>query len=217
YAFGERWGPEAGKKDKIFGFLPGNGVHDIHMNQANVGQFVGDDGVYQDGALLLQFPAQNQWVGIFLKFQSQTWHSDDHTGHRIEGDVSGPPSDPQRPPNPFGPDTPPSPEAPDGAVRIVSALVNPTQSPEVETVTLLNVTSQSVDLSGWRLLDRDKNAMALEGHIAAGDTLRITLKPPVMLPNKGGLVTLLNADGLRVDGVNYTKAQASLPGFSVKF
>ena len=37
YAFGERWGPES-IKDKIFGFLPGNGVHDIHMNQANVGK-----------------------------------------------------------------------------------------------------------------------------------------------------------------------------------
>jgi uncharacterized protein YukJ len=32
YAFGERWGPEAGKKDKYFGFKPGNGIHDIHMN-----------------------------------------------------------------------------------------------------------------------------------------------------------------------------------------
>ena len=35
YAFGERWGPENGLKDKVFGFQPGNGVHDIHMNQGN--------------------------------------------------------------------------------------------------------------------------------------------------------------------------------------
>jgi uncharacterized protein YukJ len=33
YAFGERWGPEEGKKDQYFDFLPGNGVHLIHMNQ----------------------------------------------------------------------------------------------------------------------------------------------------------------------------------------
>jgi uncharacterized protein YukJ len=39
YAFGAPWGPETGKKDKTFGFLPGNGVHDIHMKQANVGRF----------------------------------------------------------------------------------------------------------------------------------------------------------------------------------
>ena len=32
--FGQRWGPEQTTKDKIFGFLPGNGVHDVHMNQA---------------------------------------------------------------------------------------------------------------------------------------------------------------------------------------
>ncbi len=39
-------GPEP-VKDKIFGFRPGNGVHDIHMNQGNVGRFVSDDGVWQ--------------------------------------------------------------------------------------------------------------------------------------------------------------------------
>ena len=45
YAFGERWGPERNTTDKIFGFSPGNGVHDIHMNQGNAGRFTGDDGV----------------------------------------------------------------------------------------------------------------------------------------------------------------------------
>ena len=44
YAFGERWGPVEDNPDKIFGFQPGNGVHDIHMNQGNSGQFVRDDG-----------------------------------------------------------------------------------------------------------------------------------------------------------------------------
>ncbi len=217
YAFGQRWGPEEGKKDKIFGFMPGNGVHDIHMNQANVGRFVADDGVYQDGALLLHFPHQNQWVGIFLKFQSQTWHTDDTTGHQIRAEVSGPPSDSGISPRPFDPGFLPTPEAPDGAVRIVGALANPVVSPEVETVTLLNTTGQTVDLRGWRILDRDKNAMDLSGSITAGDTVRITLKPPVVLPNKGGQITLLNADGLRVDGVAYTERDASLPGFSIAF
>ena len=52
FAFGERWGPENDKKDSYFGFLPGNGIHDIHMNQGNVGRWKDDDGVWQDGALL---------------------------------------------------------------------------------------------------------------------------------------------------------------------
>ena len=38
YAFGQRWGPEDAK-DKYFGFRPGSGVHDIHMNQGNAGRF----------------------------------------------------------------------------------------------------------------------------------------------------------------------------------
>ena len=32
YAFGAKWGPEKGKPDKYFKFVPGNGIHDIHMN-----------------------------------------------------------------------------------------------------------------------------------------------------------------------------------------
>ena len=56
YAFGERWGPERGKPDKIFRFEPGNGVHDIHMNQGNDPGHRSDDGVWQDGGLLLRSP-----------------------------------------------------------------------------------------------------------------------------------------------------------------
>ena len=193
YAFGERWGPE-NTKDKIFGFLPGNGVHDIHMNQGNVGRFIDDDGVYQDGALLVEFPRENQWVGLFLKFQSQTWHTDDQTGHQIVPE-----------------------ETPDGLVRIVAALVNAIESPEKEYVTLLNTTSAAIDLSGWKIADRDKNKMALSDALGAGETVRIPLVPPVILPNKGGIITLLNEAGLRVDGVTYTKAQASKPGWTIKF
>jgi uncharacterized protein YukJ len=82
YAFGQRWGPEP-EPDEVFGFTPGGGVHDIHMNQGNTGPFRRDDGVWQDGALLIGFPAEPRWVGIFLAFQSQVWHTDDVTGHAI--------------------------------------------------------------------------------------------------------------------------------------
>jgi uncharacterized protein YukJ len=200
YVFGERWGPEEGKTDKIFGFAPGNGVHDIHMNQANVGQFVRDDGVYQDGALLLHFPAPEQWVAIFLKFQSQTWHTDDVTGHQI-GDVP--------PPDSGG--------GSDGTVRVVAALANAVLSPETEFVTLLNTTAGDLGLTGWKLVDRDGHAMALQGTIAAGETLRVQLTPQVVLPNKGGVITLLDAAGLKVDGVAYTGKQATEPGRTIVF
>lgn len=206
YAFGQRWGPEAQKKDKIFNFLPGNGIHDIHMNQGNISPFLGDDGVWQDGGLLLQFPSTQQWVAIFLAFQSQAWHTDDRTGHTIpELPVPGP-----------GPQ--PHPSEPDDVVRIVGALVNPSGgAPERETVTILNASPNSIDLNGWKIADRLKNKHPLSGTLKAGATTVIALPQTVQLGNKGGIITLLDPQGLKVDGVSYTEAQAKKEGWTVVF
>jgi uncharacterized protein YukJ len=76
YAFGEKWGPENGKKDQYFKFLPGNGIHDIHMNQGNGGKYKKDNGVYQDGGLVFQYP-NGKWQAFFFAFQSQTFDTDD--------------------------------------------------------------------------------------------------------------------------------------------
>jgi uncharacterized protein YukJ len=197
FAFGERWGPENGVPDKIFGFKPGNGVHDIHLNQGNSGRFTGDDGVWQDGGLLLHFPSQQQWVAIFLAFQSQSWHTDDTTGHTVPGVEPG---------------------EPDHQVRIVGALVNPVgPAPKMESVTLLNASPEAVDLAGWAILDRLKQRMTLTAQtLAAGATCRIELQPPVQLGNQGGLITLLNGAGLKVDGVAYTQDDAEA-GWTVIF
>jgi len=203
YAFGQRWGPEATTKDKIFNFLPGNGIHDIHMNQGNVAPFLGDDGVWQDGGLMLQFPATQQWVAIFLAFQSQAWHTDDRTGHTIPGTPPG---------------HEPDPGEPDHSVRIVGALVNPVgPAPERETVTILNASPTAIDLSDWAIADKLKHKHKLSGAINAGATLVVELPPTVQLGNKGGIITLLNKAGLKIDGVSYTEAQAKKEGWTVVF
>jgi uncharacterized protein YukJ len=206
YAFGQRWGPEPQTKDKVFNFLPGNGIHDIHMNQGNVPPFLGDDGVWQDGGLLIQFPATQQWVAIFLAFQSQAWHTDDHTGHTLpEGPTPGP-----------GPE--PDPSEPDHVIRIVGALVNPVGgAPERETVTILNASPNAIDLKGWQIADRLKNRHSLSGTLKAGSTLVIALPQTVQLGNKGGIITLLNPEGLKVDGVSYTETQARKEGWTIVF
>jgi uncharacterized protein YukJ len=213
YAFGERWGPEQNKKDKYFGFLPGNGIHDIHMNQSNVGQFKGDDGVWQDGGVIVYFPGQQQWVAIFLKFQSQGWHTDDRTGHKIG------PDEPHVPPVPIPPQPPPLPTSddPQGLVRIVAALVNSVQSPEVEIVTLVNASPRELNLEGWALADTQKNKQKLTGKLNSGEARAIRVQKPVALSNKGGIITILDETGLKVDGVSYTKAQASNPGWTIVF
>jgi uncharacterized protein YukJ len=201
YAFGERWGPEQDKPDKIFGFSPGNGVHDIHMNQGNEPRFARDDGTWQDGALVFRFPSTDQWVAVFLAFQSQAWHTDDATGHAITE------------PGPL-----PGPTEPDRVARIVGALVNPVgPAPEPETVTLLNASPDPVELSGWALMDRLKNGQSLSGTIAAGGTLTVSVEPPVQLGNKGGIITLLDERGLKVDGVSYTEQQTQREGWTLVF
>jgi uncharacterized protein YukJ len=207
YAFGQRWGPETGIPDKIFDFLPGNGIHDIHMNQGNSPRFRQDDGVWQDGGLLLHYPSQEQWVGVFLAFQSQKWHTDDKTGHTIAELEEA------------GPAPVPGPGEPDHIVRIVAALVNPLgPAPEAETVTLVNASPQQVDLTGWSILDRAKQRMVLQGgSLAAGESIRVRIEAPVQLGNRGGLITLLDPNGLKVDGVAYTQIQADAEGWSIVF
>lgn len=211
-AFGQRWGPEENARDKIFGFLPGNGIHDIHMNQGNGGRFVDDDGVWQDGGLFFYFPSIDRWTAVFLKFQSQSWHTDDATGHTITAPVPPPPVPP-------GPEpSPPGPTEPDLRIRIVAALVNPRGGDQgSETVTLLNVTDTDQPLAGWAIANRTKAKFPLSGVIKAGATLTITLPIDVPLSNEGGLITLLDAAGLKVHGVSYTKAQVSRQGWTLAF
>jgi uncharacterized protein YukJ len=203
YVFGEPWGPEPQTRDKVFGFLPGNGVHDIHMNQGNVGAFTRDDGVWQDGGLLLHFPAVSRWIAVFLAFQSQAWHTDDATGHTIPGT----------------PDRPPEPTADTSPMRILAAMVNPAgPAPEQETVLLLNASPAAIDLTGWRLVDRLKRASPVPaGQLAPGATLQVPIVAPAALGNDGGAITLLDPAGLKVTGVSYTGEQARREGWTITF
>ncbi|MDZ8188371.1 MAG: DUF2278 family protein [Nostoc sp. ChiSLP02] len=193
YPFGEKWGPERDIEDKYFGFLPGNGIHDIHMNQGNAGSFQKDNGVWQDGGLLIHYPSRNQWVGIFLAFQSQSFHTDDTTGNRIDAAATA-------------------------AVRIVAALVNPLgEDIGKETVSLINTSPNKVDLSGWALADGLKRKQRLSGIINPGEVLRVPLADGIQLDNNGGIITLLDDKGLKIDGVSYTKKDTQNQGYTILF
>jgi uncharacterized protein YukJ len=79
FAFGNPWGPEPDKPDQYFDFEPGRGIHDIHMNQGSPPPHDRDDGIWQDGGLILRFPG-GAASAFFFAFQSQTWTTDDVTG-----------------------------------------------------------------------------------------------------------------------------------------
>ena len=211
FVFGEQW-PSTNKADRYFSEIKDQGIHDIHMNQGNPpGKFDRDNGVFQDGGILIYYPSLNRWTAILLAFQTQfntlnpaTLHTDDLTGHRIasvddEGGVI----------------------TVDGDVVIAAALVNPKGS-EVgkEKVILLNTTDADIALDGWKLVDRSNHAFVIRNvTISAQSTadIRITAGTNFVLGNNGGTISLLNTQGIKTSGVQYTKQQASIEGRLIRF
>ncbi len=202
YAFGQHW-TEQSKKDQYFSEInPSTGIHDIHMNQGNPPlpkKYFDDNGVWQDGGLLFHFASSNRWGAVFTAFQSQKLHTDDIHGNPLNDlDV--------------GDDNQPEAKMP---VRIIAAMVNPVgPDPGLEYIILLNKGNQNINLDGWQVLDKLKKKNIITGKmINAGSTLRIDLNGQgVQLSNQGGNITLLDKEGLKVDGVSYTKKDAAPEG-----
>jgi uncharacterized protein YukJ len=199
YAFGSFFKDNV--KDKYFGFKPGQGIHDVHMNQGNDSGHRGDDGIWSDGALLFHYPSENRWAAIFLAFRNQSWTTDAQghatlidDGHDDEVIVTSEP-----------------------LLRIVAARPNSIEDPEIETVTLVNISPAAVNLTGWSLADKSKNKFALAGALASGEALRVTITVPMALSNKGDQITLSDPSGKTVHSVSYSKAEASRPGWTVVF
>ena len=87
-----------------------------------------------------------------------------------------------------------------------------------EQVILFNPNEREMDIDGWSILDASKRKELLSGKIKSGDIVRISLSGnSALLGNNGGIITLLNRDGIKIDGVNYTKKQAKQSGKWIKF
>jgi uncharacterized protein YukJ len=76
YVFGAKFENNEHKPiDAEFGNTDGlHGVHDIHMNQGNVGGHARDNATFHDGGLVLSFP--DRVMGVFLAFQNQRKDTD---------------------------------------------------------------------------------------------------------------------------------------------
>lgn len=217
-AFGSSWGPERLERDDVFRFLPGRGVHDVHMNQGTPrhDHHAGDNGTWQDGALFLHLKRERRWVAIFLAFQSQRWQTDSRGDPGTESPAHAPAA------HGGPPAAPPKtgrrrPKIGQG-VRILTADVNPAGDDRgVETVTLHNTTAAPVRLDGWHLDNGEHARLALTGEMAPDARLVVTLPAEVALSNRGGSILLLDAGGTEVDAVTYTRDQAREEGRTVRF
>ena len=90
--------------------------------------------------------------------------------------------------------------------------------PGHESVVLINISPSPVNLERWTLADKNKRQHRLSGVLEAGSVLTVSLSgADVQLSNKGGIITLLNAQGIKIHGVSYTKVDARKQGWMIIF
>lgn len=99
----------------------------------------------------------------------------------------------------------------DVEVYIAAALISPASGAQEEWVSLANFESKPISIAGWKLVDRAGHQLKLSGSLPAGGTvvLRGAKLRPIRLPDTGGVLTLLNAKGDRIDREDYTKAEVA--------
>src|SRR5712671_448095 len=92
-------------------------------------------------------------------------------------------------------------------VYIAAALVRPIDGPKDEWVALANYENTLMDVKEWTLTDKAGHVLKLTGVIEPGGSmvLRGAQLRPVTLPDNGGVITLFNAAGERIDLADYTK------------
>jgi len=208
YAFGAKFDKNLHKPIDIeFGNTDGlHGIHDIHLNQGNVGQHAGDNGAFHDGGLILAFP--DRYLGLFLGFQTQRIPTD-AAGNAAPGAIAlsevlagGPP-----------------PPALQSDVYIERALVNPSGADVGrEIVVLASLATTERKLGNWRLIDKNGRVTTVNLAIGAGQSALIGLDGTgVQLGNSGGTVTLQDDQNRQVDVVTYTAADAAASDRYVRF
>ena len=178
------------------------------MNQGNAPhEHDEDNGVFNDGGLILRFP--DHVTGLFFRFKTQFLPTDAN-GDRIPGvskEIPAAATPPVEPPIPV-PDEP-QPTFP--AIYVERALVNPAgDDVHKEVVVIGNTTTVPVDLTGWRIVDKNELADTLNGvQLEAGASALIVLTGSgAQLSNKGGTIRLMNPAGVLVHAVSYSKADA---------
>lgn len=214
YVYGQKWGPEPARADQYFGFLPGNGVHRVHMNQ---GDRQTKNAKYQDGALFVDY-SDGRTSGLFIKFQNQVWHTDEQNGDPIKGPFNATPIS-VSPTEEIEPWAVVPESSPYHLARIVGALVNAEGiDTGKEKVTIFNTSGSVIHLKGWKILDVQDREEPLSGSIPPGEALTLVLQGDgALLGNDGGTITLLDPRGLKVDGVAYSKKDAQREGRPLVF
>jgi uncharacterized protein YukJ len=209
YAFGAKFDQNLHKPiDAEFGNTDGlHGLHDIHLNQGNVGAHAHDNGPFHDGGLLLSFP--DRILGVFLAFQTQ----------RIPTDAAGDAAPGAQPLSQIISTRPHPPTTVTAAVYLERALINPAGSdPGLEAVVLGNCATTTQSVHGWQLIDRNGHVTKLDTELPAGASAIVALDGSgAQLGNNGGNLVLQDDQANQVDSVTYSAADAAVVDRYVRF
>jgi len=184
--------------DAAFGYTPDGpfGLHNVHMAQGdppNAKVREVDNGVWGDGACFLWNENAKRMTAIFLAFQAQGWHTDAN-GAPVAGATGC------EPPRYDFADGGAVVEPPPRAAELTSAHRTPEGA---ATAVVANMGATPLALKGWTLTIDAGSPIALpEVTVDPGKPLAIDL-PPNALAMEGGVLTLADPQGLRVDGVAY--------------
>ncbi|MEO0768147.1 MAG: DNA/RNA non-specific endonuclease [Cyanobacteria bacterium J06649_4] len=116
-------------------------------------------------------------------------------------------------------------------VYIAAAMVNPVENErENEWISIINLSSEMVDLSGWTLSDMRRSPLELSTVLSEsqlslqpGEAVRVQPVKPVILSNQSGVIALHErpteqfSRGRRIDRVHYSTEQASREGVPIIF
>ena len=211
FAFGAKFNRNLHKPiDAQFGNTDGlHGIHDIHLNQGNTGRHAGDNGPLQDGGLILAHPDRH--VGLFLAFQTQ----------RVPTTEAGAATPQSRPvAELIRGQIPPTQPATDGPVYLERALLNPAgDDAGKEVVVIGNLANATVQLDGWRLVDKNRRVTAIDGLtlVPGGSALVALDGTGAQLSNAGGNLVLLDSAERQIDAVVFTAADTTVEDRFVRF
>jgi uncharacterized protein YukJ len=197
--------------DAVFGYTPATpfGLDNVHMTQGDprsIDLRIHENGAWHDGACFIWDEHARRMTGIFLAFQVQAWHTDD-SGEPVPGATGSEP-----PAYDFGNGLTPLPLQ-QRAAEITSAHRAPDKK---GAIIVTNMSSAPLDLAGWSiLLDAETSVTLPAGAIGPAQTVTVSLSAGA-LNDEGGILTLRDAAGLRVDGVAYNGGDAA-QGWSTAF
>jgi uncharacterized protein YukJ len=198
-----------GQTDAVFGETPAFGIDNTHMAQGDPPEIdakLHENGAWHDGAIFLFSTTTDRVTAIFLAFQTQAWQTDAN-GQAVDGttgfeapryDLSG---------GKLGNLLPAS--APLAELTSLNRLADGSGQ-----LVVANMSTKPLDLTGWSVTTPGASLDLPATTIAPGQPLSVTLQSEFVV-DTGGILSLLDARGLRADGVAYLGGPAS--GWSTSF